>query len=134
MNLFVNSPAYYTKINGVVDDIYQFCMVISRNIDIALYTNSLDTIGITPIIVPANMLGGGEWKEVKQISLPYRMANISLHADYNSYHSGNISIKKQIIVDNILESLMVIKHKLKKDFDYERIEKDIKFLTSSMQL
>ena len=39
--------------------------------------------------------------------------------------SADISIKKQMIVDNILRSLNVVKRRLKGRFDYEQIEHDI---------
>lgn len=131
MNLFINSPSYYTQENGVIDDIYQLCTMISRKIDITLYTDSLDTIGITPIIAPIQVLNNGKWKEVKKISLPYRMASISLISDYDSFYKADIALKKQMMVENILKSLNVIKRRLKKNFDYELMKNDIMKLLSS---
>ena len=131
MNLFINSPCYYTQENGVIDDIYHLCMMISRKIDITLYTDSLDTIGITPIIAPIQILNDGKWKEIKKISLPYRMANISLVSDYDSFYKGDIALKKQMIVENIFKSLKVIKRRLKENFDYELMKNDIMELLSS---
>ena len=128
MNLFINSPSYYTQQNGVIDDIYQLCRTISLNIDITLYTDALDTIGITPIIAPTQIIENEKWKEVKRISLPYRMASISLISDYDNFHDADIMSKKRIIIENILDSFMVIKRRLKGEFDYEQIEKDIKKL------
>lgn len=133
MNLFINSPSYYTQENGVIDDIYQLCRVISRNIDITLYTDSLDTIGITPIIAPTQILESGKWKEERRISLPYRMASISLISDYDSFVNADMLLKKKIIIQNILESLGVIKRQLKDKFDYEQIEVDIKNLLRNNQ-
>ena len=83
----------------------------------------MDTVGITPIVAPASEICDGKWKEVKYISLIYRMASISLHIDYLDYVSTND--REKIIIDNILNSLLVIKKRLKNGFDYERIEKDI---------
>ena len=130
MNLFINSPAYYTRENGVIDDIYQLCRMISRNIDITLYTDALDTIGITPIIAPTQILESGKWKEERKISLPYRMASISLISDYDSFIKADMMSKKEIILENILKSLAVIKRRLKDNFDYEQMENDIKNLLS----
>lgn len=130
MNLFINSPSYYTQENGVIDDIYQLCRMISRNIDITLYTDALDTIGITPIIAPTQILESGKWKEERRISLPYRMASISLISDYDSFIKADMMSKKEIILENILKSLAVIKRRLKGKFDYEQMENDIKNLLS----
>ena len=130
LNLFINSPSYYTQENGVIDEIYQLCRIISLNIDITLYTDALDTIGITPIIAPTQILESGKWKEERKISLPYRMASISLISDYDSFLKADMISKKKIIIENILQSLGVIKRSLKNKFDYEQIENDIKNLLS----
>lgn len=105
MNLFINSPAYFTQEQGVIDEIYNLCKAISCNINILLYTSSLDTIGITPIIAPVS----SGFKETKFISLVYRMADISLYSDYDNFCKADITTKKKIIVENILRSLYVIK-------------------------
>ena len=130
LNLFINSPSYYTQENGVIDDIYQLCRKISLNIDITLYTDVLDTIGITPIIAPTKILESGKWKEEKKISLPYRIASISLISDYDNFLQADMVSKKKMIIDNILKSLGVIKRRLKDKFDYVQIEKDIYNLLS----
>ena len=102
LNLFINSPSYYTQENGVIDDIYQLCRMISLNIDITLYTDALDTIGITPIIAPTQILESGKWKEERKISLPYRMASISLVSDYDSFLKADLMSKRKIIIENIV--------------------------------
>lgn len=124
MNFFINSPAYYTQENGVIDEIYDFCKTITYSIDVRNYTNAIDTIGITPIIAPRDALEK-MWSEEKRVSLPYRMASISLHIDYDTYCSADIEDKKKMILDNIFESLRIIKTKLHKDFDLIRLQNDI---------
>lgn len=42
MNLFINSPSYYTQEYGVIDEIYRMCAYISENIDIRLYTECFE--------------------------------------------------------------------------------------------
>ena len=127
MNLFINSPSYYTEEYGVMDDIYNLCKLISDRIDITLYTHALDTIGITPIIAPKQVLDSG-CKEVKMISMRYRMANISLYCDYNNFIKADLALKKVMIVENIINSLYVIKKRLKNKFNYTQIVNDIKNL------
>lgn len=127
MNLFINSPSYYTEEYGVMGDIYNLCKLISDRIDITLYTDALDTIGITPIIAPKQVLDSG-CKEVKMISMRYRMANISLYCDYNNFIKADLALKKVIIVENIIDSLYVIKKGLKNKFNYTQIVNDIKNL------
>lgn len=55
MNLFINSPIYYTQHFGIDDEIYRFYNYISRTMDIAEYTSAVDTAAITPIIAPEEL-------------------------------------------------------------------------------
>ena len=73
VNLFINSPAYYTREYGVIDEIYDMCAMISHGIDITLYTDALDTIGIVPIIAPTQELQSGKFNETKRISITYNI-------------------------------------------------------------
>ena len=72
----------------------------------------------------------GKWKEEKKISLPYRMASISLVSDYDIFLKADMMTKRKIIVENILKSLGAIKRRLKDKFDYEQIKNDIENLLS----
>jgi len=132
MSIYINSPSYYTQIYGIDDNVYKVCRLLEKSIDVKNYTPLLDTIGITPIVAPTSDICDGKWQEVKHISSTYRMANISLHIDYSAYISAIDQDKKvQLIIDNILNSLLVIKKRLKNDFDYEQIKKDILTLVNS---
>ena len=126
MALNINSPAYYTSHYGIVEEIYQMCNNITRAIDISNYTNSLDSIGITPFIVPSVEITSGKWEEVKKILVKSRIAIISLHIDYEVYYAADTNKKKELILQNIFESLMLVHKKLKEDFNYEKLIADIK--------
>ena len=133
MSLLINSPAYYTQIHGIDEDIYHMCRLLEKNIDLKKYTSLLDTIGITPIIAPISEISNGKWQEMKYISSIYRMASISLHIDYLDYISTIDREKKiMLIVDNILNSLLAIKKRFKNGFDYELIKKDILTLVNNL--
>lgn len=134
MNLFLNSPSHYTQEYGAIDEVYAMCEHIARNIDIRKYTEVLDTIGIVPMIAPLEVIHESGWKEIKHVSMTYRLANISLLSDYDIYCNADLIEKKWIILQNILESLKVIKVKLKGKFDYERMEQDIMILVQRQEL
>ena len=127
MSLSINSPSYYTAIHGIDDEIYRFCRLIEKSIDIRKYTSKIDNIGIIPIIAPKNELNSGKWQETKKVSLAYRLAIISLTIDYSQYIGSDINGKKVLIADNVCRSLLVISKRLKNDFLYEEIKND--FLT-----
>lgn len=125
MKISINSPSYYTQKNGVVEEIYQLSKSISSKIEVSKYTDSLDIIGITPIIVPNGLLIEGAWKEDKRILLSSRMAIISLRIDYDTFYSANIFEKEKMFLDNIFKSLKIIKDKLKENFSYDEMVLDI---------
>ena len=134
MSLYINSPAYWTQLYGIDDNVYKVCRLLEKNIDVKKYTSKLDTIGVTPKIVPTSEICDGKWTEVKYISLAYRMASFSLHIDYLAYLSAIDPDKKvQLIIDNIFNSLLLVKKRLKNDFDYEQIKKDILTLVSKFE-
>ena len=125
MNLYINSPSYYTQVYGIIDEIYDLCQAISKNIDITVYTDVLDTIGITPILALSSEKEKGKYLDYQKISMKARMASISLGSDYDIFCHADIDMKKYMILENILRSLFVIKKKLKNKFDYERMKFDI---------
>ena len=125
MNLYINSPSYYTQRYGIIDEIYEMCLAISKKIDITSYTDALDTIGITPIIVPDSEKSDGQWLECRKVSIPARMASLSLCLDFERFYDADINDKKIMILENILFSLSVVKKKLKERFDYKQIHTDI---------
>ena len=125
MSLNINSPAYYTSVYGVVDEVYQMCYDITCKIDISKYTNSFDYIGITPIVAPIEEINMGKWKEVKKFSAKSKLAIISLHIDYDTYCNANIDEKRNLVLRNIFNSLLVVNKKSKNDFNYEKLVNDI---------
>ena len=52
MELNINSPSYFTKQYGVIDEIYSMCRGISKHVENKQYSDLVDIVGITPIIAP----------------------------------------------------------------------------------
>lgn len=128
MALNINSLAYYSAENGIIDELYQMCSVISRSIKLDKYTDCLDSIGITPIVAPRSEIDSGKWKEVKKILISSRIAIISLQIDYDIFCRASVDEKKEILLQNILDSLSVVKKKLGDSFDLHSITEDILLL------
>lgn len=125
MSLNINSPAYYSSVYGVIEEVYRMCYDISNNIELNKYTNSFDHIGITPIVAPIEEINLGKWKETKKILFSSRLAIVSLHIDYEIYCNSNVNEKKQLILQNIFNSLLVVSKRIKNDFNYEKLVEDI---------
>ena len=127
MNLFINSPAYYTQQYGVEDDIYKLYSYISKHIDITKYTSAIDTMAITPIIAPKEL---GPDKLRKEMIFA-RAADISIPLSFEDYAGADINKKKKMIVENIVNSAKVLKKKLRSKFNLEMFLSDLKELISN---
>lgn len=124
LNLFINSPIYYTQQYGIDDDIYQLCSYISNNIDIAKYTTAIDTMAITPIIAPKEL----EPDKLRRARIFVTAADISIPLSYEEYVDGDVHEKKKMIIENIIDSAQVLKKKLKSKFNFELFSSDLEQL------
>ena len=127
LNLFINSPVYYTQKYGIQDEIYKMCSYISSNIDITKYTTEVDTIAITPIIAPKEL---GPDKLRKEIIFA-RAADISIPLSFEDYVNADIDQKKKMIIENIINSAKILKKKLKSKFNLEMFLNNLKLLISN---
>ena len=125
MSLTINSPAYYSSVHGIVDEVYKMCHNISCGINVSKYTNAFDYIGITPIIAPLEELKKGKWKEQKKILVGSKLAIISLCIDYDTYCNADITEKQNLILRNVFDSLFVISERNKDNFHYKEMIEDI---------
>lgn len=126
MNLFINSPAYYTRKYGIEDEIYKLCRYISKNIDIAKYTTAIDTMAITPKQLEPDKL--------RKENIFVRAADISVPLSFEDYVNADIEAKKRMIIKNIIDSAKVLKKKLKSKFNLEMFLNDLECLSLNNQI
>ncbi len=124
MDLNINSPSYYTQNYGIDDDVYRMCSELSASLKEKKYSDTINIIGILPIIAPASVIEKGLCKEHKKCENKYGFASISLKIDYEEYVTSDIFGKKRLIIDNILKSVKSISKKGK--IEYDLFEKDVK--------
>lgn len=82
MDLNINSPAYYTQIYGVDDEIYWMCRELYKAVKEKKYSDVINIIGIAPIIAPVSEIEKGHWKNHKKCEIEAGFASISLQMDY----------------------------------------------------
>ena len=123
MQLNINSPAYFTKQYGVIDEIYKMCREISKYVENKQYSNIVNTIGITPIIAPKDIIEQGFFKQEKKCDIRYGFASVSLWIDYDEFLQSDLINKQIMIVKNILASIKTISRKAK--IDYKQFCEDI---------
>lgn len=124
MDLNINSPVYYTQIYGVDDEIYWMCRGLCKALKEKQYSDVINIIGIMPIIAPISEIEKGLCKEHKKCEPKAGLALVSLQINYEEYVKGDISVKKKLIIDNILKSVKSISKRGK--IDYSSFEKDVK--------
>ena len=128
MNLFINSPIYYTRQYGIDDEIYKLCFYIAKNIDITKYTAAIDTLAITPIIAPKGL----DPNKLRNEMIFVRAANISIPLNFEDYINADIKKKKKMIIEDIIDSAVILKKKLKSKFDLEMFINDLENLISNL--
>lgn len=116
MELNINSPAYYTKIYGVDDEIYWMCRNLSDFVKEKKYSEIINIIGIVPIVAPESEINKGLWKEVKKCEEDYGIATISLRINFEEYVQSDVEKKKSLIINNVLNSVKSISKKGKIDY------------------
>lgn len=124
MELNINSPAYYTNIYGVDDEIYWTCRELSKYFKDKDYSKYIKTVGIVPIVAPEDVIEKGLWKEIKNVEFKHGFATVSLQINYVKYINADIEKKKGMIIDNILKSIKAIKGRAK--LDYKMFENDMR--------
>lgn len=130
MELNINSPKYYKEVYGIDDEIYRLCQDMYIYFKDKSYSETINIIGIIPIIAPKELLESGKYKEVKYCSVAYGFADVNLYIDYEKYIGADMDGKKALIVKNVVDSVKAIKAKGKIDFN--RFKEDmIRFCKTS---
>ena len=123
MNLNINSPMYYTRQFGVIDEIYRMCRNIERVVKDKTYSPVIHTVWITPIIAPQDILDAGLFREIRKCEAKYGFASVSLQIDFEEFLGTDIYEKKKLIICNILKSIKSIPKRGK--MNYLEFEIDI---------
>lgn len=111
MILNINSPAYYTNVFGVDDAVNDYFKKLPDFFRDKNYGQTVNTIGIVPIIAPKNEIEKGLWKEYCKVDVKYDYASISLQIDYDNYIGANEKGKIELLRDNIDKSINKISRK-----------------------
>ena len=63
MELNINSPVYFKDHYGIDDEVYKFCQRAYLFFKDKKYSNTLQIIGIVPIVKPQEIVEGENYKE-----------------------------------------------------------------------
>lgn len=127
MNIFLSSEAH---VSASVIICYNIRIIKSKikTINVNDYTDVIDEIGIIINCFPIEEMNAGWGKRREYISYKNRFADIRLPIDFDELVSADRHKQYLMVINNIIESLKVIKRRLDKKkmrFDFERMVQDI---------
>ena len=123
MELNINSPAYFTDHYGIDDEVYKYCQQLHDFFRTREYSESMNIIGITPVIAPKEVYDQGMWKEKVQVVGVGSCAMIDIRMDFDNYYNADSNGKIELIQQMIIRAVRKIKSKGK--FDWEKFRDDL---------
>ncbi|MFR5995505.1 MAG: hypothetical protein ACLUF9_08220 [Oscillospiraceae bacterium] len=126
MELNINSPVYYKNHYGIDNAVYRFTQRAQLFFKEKKYSNTLQIIGIVPIIAPQEVYAAGNYKERVKFLCGKSVASVEIRVDFDAYHNAGSSGKIALTKDMLLTAAKRIKTKV--DFDYDRFKDDLESL------
>ena len=123
MELNINSPAYFTDHYGIDEEVYKYCQQLHDFFRTREYSESMNIIGITPVIAPKEIYDQGMWKEKVQVVGLGSCAIIDIRMDFDNYYNADSNGKIELIQQMIIRAVRKIKWKGK--FDWEKFRDDL---------
>lgn len=123
MELNINSPVYYKEHYGIDNEVYRFCQRAYLFFKDKKYSNTLQIIGIVPIVAPQEIAVGGNYKEKVKFLCNKSVASIEIKMDFDNYHNADSIERIEQTKEMILKALKRIITKV--DFDYDRFKEDL---------
>lgn len=123
MELNINSPAYFTDHYGIDEEVYKYCQQLHDFFRTREYSESMNIIGITPVIAPKEIYDQGMWKEKVQVVGLGSCAIIDIRMDFDNYYNADSNGKIELIQQIIIRAVRKIKSKGK--FDWEKFRDDL---------
>ena len=90
------------------------------------YGDELKSIAIISIIVPTSFYDEGGYRERKLYKRKTKEADIRLRIDYNQFIHASEEERLNIYNNHIVQSIRTLQKKLGPDFDYSKLEEDVK--------
>ena len=122
MELNINSPVYFKDHYGIDDEVYRFCQRTYLFFKDKKYSNTLQTIGIIPIVAPQEIVEKN-YKENVKFLCNKNVASINIKIDFNDYYNADSIKRIELTKEMILTAVKRIITKV--DFDYDRFKEDL---------
>lgn len=129
MEVNINSPVYYKDHYGIDNAVYRFTQRAHLFFKEKEYSDTLQILGIVPIIAPQEVYAAGNYKERVKFLCGKSVASVETKIDFDAYHYADSAGKITLTKDMLLAAAKRIKAKV--DFDYDRFRDDLESLSAS---
>lgn len=129
MEVNINSPVYYKDHYGIDNAVYRFTQRAHLFFKEKEYSDTLQILGIVPIIAPQEVYAAGNYKERVRFLCGKGFASVEVKIDFDAYHYADSAGKITLNKDMLLTAAKRIKAKV--DFDYDRFRDDLESLSAS---
>lgn len=119
----INSPVYYKDHYGIDNAVYRFTQRAQLFFKEKEYSDTLQILGIVPIIAPQEVYAAGNYKERVKFLCGKSVASVEVKIDFDAYHNADSAGKIALTKDMLLTAEKRIKAKV--DFDYDRFRDDL---------
>lgn len=122
----INSPVYYKDRYGIDNAVYRFTQRAHLFFKEKEYSDTLQILGIVPIIAPQEVYAAGNYKERVRFLCGKGVASVEIRVNFDAYHNAGSSGKIVLTKEMLLTAAKRIKTKV--DFDYDRFRDDLESL------
>lgn len=123
MELNINSPVYYKDCYGIDNEVYRFCQRAYLYFKDKKYSNTLQIIGIVPIVAPEDIIKSKNYKEKVKFLCNKNVVSIDIKMDFNDYYNADSITRIELTKEMILIAVKRIITKV--DFDYDKFKDDL---------
>ena len=123
MELNINSPVYYKDCYGIDNEAYRFCQRAYLYFKDKKYSNTLQIIGIVPIVAPEDIIKSKNYKEKVKFLCNKNVVSIDIKMDFNDYYNADSITRIELTKEMILTAVKRIITKV--DFDYDKFKDDL---------
>lgn len=118
----------WEEMKEILKGVMDMCILIMTNIHMEDYMDAEHPrVYIVPYVVPQEKIDQGLWAKETHIE-KCGLCHISLHIDYDTFESADSAGKKRLYLENVFKSFKVIRKRMGRKFDCERLINDIKAL------
>ena len=130
MKFFISGEISDTQRSDLIPEKFT---VLSQNISQRLneelggknYGDAINQISVIPIILQDDVEFFTRIKERKLIKHLEKTTDFRLRINYQKFNHGDEGTRKKLIIRNIIDSVRIIKRRLKYKFNGEQLEQDI---------